>query len=626
MSHGHWGKMLRVNLTEGSIKVEELSDEWLRMYVGGWGFIGYYLLKEVPAGIDPLSPENLLIYATGPVTAQPLAGGGRHMIGGKSPLTGGFAGSEAGGFFGAELKRAGWDMIIFEGAAPSPVYLYINEDHVELLPAEDLWGLETADAEQKIREAHGDRFVRVSQIGAAGENQARIANVIHDSNRAAGRTGMGALMGSKKLRAVAVRGTQRPPTADEQKISELGRWFRDNYKETGSGVFSTLGTNRMVRVNNEAGGLPTRNFQEGVFEGYDKIDAETLLDTITIKRDTCFGCPVRCKWVVQVEDEEYPVDPKYGGPEYETTASMGCLLGIDDLRVIAYANQLCNAYGLDTIGAGMTIAWAMECFEKGLISSDDTGGLELTFGNGDALIAMIKQIAHREGFGDLLAEGSKRAALAIGGDAIDYTVQIKGQDLAMHDPRVKYGHGLGIAVSPTGADHMHSAHDSAYQTEGGIADLRSVGVVKPLPWDDLSADKAAMMRQVMMRRVIYNLTGVCMFHAWTPQQETDMVAAATGWDTSVMELWLAAERAYDMARAFNAREGFGADDDLLPKRLFEPLSEGAVAGKVYTREQFIAARDAFYGMMGWDENGAPTRAKLENLGLGWVADLLESDD
>ncbi|MBC7236548.1 MAG: aldehyde ferredoxin oxidoreductase family protein [Chloroflexi bacterium] len=621
MSYGHWGKMLRVNLTRGSIAVEELDEAWMRKYVGGWGFIAYYMLKEIPAGIDPLSPENLLIYATGPVTGQPVAGGGRHMIGGKSPLTGGFAGSEVGGFFGAELKRAGWDMILFEGASPSPVYLYIKEDDVRLLPADDLWGMETWDVEQKIRETHSDRFIRVSQIGPAGENLALIANVVHDSNRAAGRTGMGALMGSKKLKAVAVRGSRRPPTADPDKLAEMARWFREHYQETGSGIFSTLGTNRMIRVNNGAGGLPTRNFQQGVFEGYEKICAETIMETITVRRDTCYGCPVRCKWVVKVEDEDYPVDPKYGGPEYETTAAMGCLLGIDDLRVIAHANLLCNAYGLDTIGTGMSIAFAMECFEKGLLSLQDTGGIELTFGNGEAAIAMIHKIAKREGLGDLLAQGTRRAARKIGGEAPQFTVEIKGQEVAMHDPRVKYGHGLGIAVSPTGADHMHSAHDSGYQTEAGIKDLKPLGILEPLPWDDLSAQKASMMRQVMMWRIVYNLTGICMFHAWTPQQEAKLIAAATGWNTSVMELWLAGERAYDMARAFNAREGFGAEDDMLPKRLFEPLPQGPVAGKVYSREQFLAARDVFYEMMGWDENGVPTRAKLENLGIGWVADV-----
>ena len=624
MSYGHWGKGLRVNLATGGISTEALNERFLRRYVGGWGFIAYYLLKELAPGTDPLGPDNKLIFATGPLAGQPLAGGGRHMIGAKSPLTGGFAGSEAGGFFGAELKRAGWDLIVFEGAADSPVYLWIKDDQVELRAADHLWGLETYDAQQLIREELGDTRVRVAQCGVAGENLVRIANVMHDATRAAGRTGMGAVMGSKKLRAVAVRGSQRPPVADPDKIGEMARWFRQNYKETGSAVFSTLGTMRMVRVNNNVGGLPTRNFQQGTFEGFEKISAETQLETITVARDTCYGCPIRCKWVVETDDEKYPVDRKYGGPEYETTGAMGALCGIDNLHAVAHANQLCNAYGLDTIGTGVTIAFAMECFERGLIGTEDTNGLELSFGHPEALIEMIKRIARREGFGDVLADGSRRAAERIGDDAPNYAVQIKGQEVAMHDPRVKYGHGLGIAVSPTGADHMHSVHDSGYQTDGGIAGLKPLGVLDPLPATDLSTGKVRMVRQAMMWRVTYNLTGICYFQFWSPQQVSDLVAAATGWNTSVMEIWLAGERAYDMARSFNAREGFCPEDDLIHPRFTQPLSDGPAAGKTFTMDEFKTALSKFYELMSWDSGtGAPTRAKLEDLDIGWVADLLE---
>ena len=626
MTYGHWGKALRVNLTTGSITTEELDETFLRRYVGGWGFIAYYLLKELAPGIDPLGPENKLIFTTGPVTGHPVAGGGRNMVGAKSPLTGGFAGAEAGGYFGAELKRAGWDTVIIEGMAESPVYLWIKDDRVELLPADHLWGLETYEVQQRIREERGDRLIRVAQCGPAGENLVRISNIIHDANRAAGRTGLGAVMGSKKLRAVAVRGSKRPTASDPEKLRSLARWFRDHYQETGSGVFSTLGTMRMVRNNNAVGGLPTRNFQDGVFDGFERISAETQTDTITVGRDTCFGCPIRCKWIVEVDDEDYHVDRKYGGPEYETACAMGALCGIDDIRAVALANQLCNANGLDTIGTGVTIAFAMECYERGIIGPEDTDGLELRFGNGAALIEMIERIVERKGFGDVLAEGSRRAAERIGGGAINYAIQIKGQEVAMHDPRVKYGHGLGIAVSPTGSDHMHSVHDSGYQTQGGIAQLEPFGILEPLPFDDLSTEKVRMVRYAMMWRVLDNLLGTCMFQAWTPQQETEMVAAITGWNTSVMELWLAAERAYDMARAFDAREGFGPEDDMLPRRFTQHFRKGPAAGQAPTAEEFRTALLKFYGMMGWDpETGAPTRAKLEDLGVGWVADLLEGE-
>lgn len=623
MSYGHWGKGLRVNLTTGSIAVEPLDDLFLRRYMGGWGFIAHYLLKELPAGVDPLGPENLLLYATGPITGQSLAGGGRHMLGAKSPLTGGFAGSEVGGYFGAELKRAGWDLLLFEGASAEPVYLWINDDQVELRPAGHLWGHETADVQDAIRQELGDKAIRVSQCGPAGERLVRIANVIHDANRAAGRTGLGAVLGAKRLKAVAVRGAQRPPAADPDKVREMGRWFREHYQETGSAVFSTLGTMRMVRVNQEAGGLPTRNFQQGVFEGFEAISCETYQEKIVVGRDTCYGCPIRCKWVVRVDNERYQVDPKYGGPEYETAGSLGSCCGIDDIEAVAYGNQLCNANGLDTIGVGVAISFAMECFERGLIGLEETGGVELRFGNAEAMLTMIKQIVAREGFGRLLGEGSRRAAEAIGGEAPRYAIQIKGQEVAMHDPRVKYGHGVGISASPTGADHMHSVHDSGYQTVGGIRDLMPLGVLEPLPFHDLSVAKMRMVRRGMLWRTQCNLTGLCMFQAWTPAQVTELLTAITGWNTSVMEIWQAAERAYNMARAFNAREGFRPEDDLIHPRFTEPLPAGAVAGKTFSMDQFKAAMQEFYLLMGWDPTtGAPTHAKLEDLDVAWVADLI----
>ncbi len=625
MPYGHWGKALRVNLTTGTFRVEPLDEVFLRRYMGGWGFVAYYLLKELRPGIDPLGPENLLIYATGPVTGQPIAGGGRHVIGAKSPLTGGFGASEAGGFFGAELKRAGWDILLFEGASPEPVYLYIHDDRVELRPASHLWGLETAEVEDRIRAELGDQRLRISQCGPAGERLVRLANVMHDATRAAGRTGLGAVMGAKRLKAVAVRGTQRPPTADPERLAEMARWFRDHYQETSTAIFSTLGTMRMVRINQEAGGLPTRNFQEGTFEHFEEISAERQLETITVDRDTCFGCPVRCKWVVEVNDPARPVHRRYGGPEYETTGALGSLCGIGDLQAVAYGNQLCNAYGLDTIGTGVTIAFAMECFERGLLTTRDTGGLDLHFGNAEAMLTLIRQIAHREGLGNLLAEGSRRAAQAIGPEALQYAVQVKGQEVAMHDPRVKYGHGLGIGVSPTGADHMHNVHDSGYTTEGGIAMLKPFGVLEPLPFDDLSPAKVRMVRYALMWRLTHNITGICFFLAWTPQQTAEMIQAATGWNTSVMELWLAGERAYTMARAFNAREGFTPEDDLIHPRFTEPLPKGKVAGKTFTMEAYKAALRCFYGLMGWNpETGAPTRERLLDLDIPWVADLLEN--
>ncbi len=627
MTTGHWGKCLRVDLSTGAIVEEALDDLFLRRYVGGWGFIAHELLTRVPAGADPLGPDNVLIFATGPVTGQPLAGGGRHMVGAKSPLTGGFGASECGGYFGAELKRAGWDMVVIGGISPTPVTLCIHDGEASLRPADHLWGLETLDTVRRLHEELGERRARVAVCGIAGENLALVANIVHDASRAAGRTGLGAVMGSKRLKAVAVRGTQSPSAAEPGQVRELGHWFRDHYQETSSAVFATLGTMRMVRVHQEAGGLPTRNFQEGQFAGYASLTAEAQTEQITVGRETCFGCPVRCKWVVQVDDPAYPVEPEYGGPEYETTGAFGHLCGVADLRITARANRLCNAYGLDTIGTGVTIAFAMECYERGLIGPGDTGGLELRFGNGDAMLAMIEQMAHRQGLGDLLSQGSRRAAEAIGQGAIQYAVQIKGQEVALHDPRIKYGHGLGIAVSPTGADHMHSVQDNGYQSEGGIEGIMPLGIIEPLPYNDLSVAKVRMVRYAMLWRVTYNLTGLCYFHSYSAEQVARLVGAITGWNTSVMELWLAAERAYDMARAFNAREGIGPEEDTLPPRLLEALPAGPMAGKAIGRDTFARAVGDLYRLMGWDpRTGAPTRTKLEDLGVGWVADQLEESE
>jgi aldehyde:ferredoxin oxidoreductase len=624
MSFGHWGKALRVNLSSGEIAQETLDETFLRRYIGGWGLIAHCLLTEVPAGTDPLGPENRLIYATGPVTGQSIAGGGRHMIGARSPLTGGFAGSESGGYFGAELKRAGWDMVIIEGQAPAPVYLAIQNDQVALRPAEHLWGQETWEVEQAIRNELGVRHMRVSQCGPAGERRSLLANVIHDCSRAAGRGGLGAVMGSKLLRAVAVRGTQRPTAADGEALSTLAKWFRENYMETGSAIFASLATMRMVRINNSKGGLPTRNFTEGIFDRFEDVSAERQLETYNVDRDTCYGCPLRCKWVVEMNEGEYRSERKYGGPEYETTGSFGPMCGVSDLRIINCANQICNANGVDTIGAGVTIAFAIECFERGLLGPADTDGLDLRFGNGPAVLTLLERLVRREGLGALLADGSKRAAEVIGGGATELAMHVKGQEMAMHDPRIKFGHGIGVAVSPTGADHMHNVHDNAYTTEGGIEDLKTFGVLDPLPYTDLSAAKVTMVRYGTLWRVVDNLTGMCMFHSWTPQQKVDIIRAVTGWNTSVLELFRAAERAYDMARAFNALQGLGPESDRLPTRLLSPVPAGPASETAPTQEQMDKAISMFYAQMGWDPaTGAPTRTRLEELGVSWVADLLE---
>jgi len=374
---GYTGKILRVNLSDKNISVERPDERFYRRYFGGTALIGYYLLKELKPGIDPLGPDNKLIFSAGVITGVPCAGSGRSGVGAKSPLTNGWGDSQAGGFWGAELKRAGWDAIIIEGKAANPVYLWINGDKVEIRDASHLWGKATLEVERQIQDELGDKRVRVTQIGPAGEKLVRFAGIANDLTHFHGRNGHGAVMGSKMLRAIAVRGHQAVPLANPEKVREVSRWLVDNYKVLSAGMTAN-GTANGIPGLNDDGILPTRNFKEGQFEGYMDIAGETMTETILSGRDNCYACPINCKREVKV-GPPYNVDPVYGGPEYETIGSLGSLCGINDLKAIAKGNQICQAYGLDTIGTGNSIAFAMECFERGILSKKDTGGIELKF-------------------------------------------------------------------------------------------------------------------------------------------------------------------------------------------------------------------------------------------------------
>ncbi|MCD6539051.1 aldehyde ferredoxin oxidoreductase, partial [Candidatus Bathyarchaeota archaeon] len=413
---GYAGRILRVNLTDDKIRIESPDEKFYRRYMGGWGFIAYYLLRELESGVEPLSPVNKLIVALGPITGVPIAGSGRNAVGGKSPLTGGFGASEGGGFFGAELKKAGFDCIIIEGRAEKPVYLWIHDGEAEIRDANHIWGMYIADSQRIIREELKDNLIRTMQIGPGGENLVRYACVINDLKHAAGRTGMGAVMGSKRLKAIAVRGHGEVKVADPDKVRKLAEVMVDwaSAKPRGAGgVDWGLGTGAWMTAHVLSGNLPTRNFRDGLFPNPEAISAQTIRDTILIRMDSCYACPIRCKKVVKV-DEPWKVDPEYGGPEYETLAALGSNCGIDNLKAICKANELCQKYTIDTIGAGATIAFAMECYENGILTKEDTGGLDLSFGNAEAMVKLVEMIGRREGIGDLLAEGTRRAAERIG--------------------------------------------------------------------------------------------------------------------------------------------------------------------------------------------------------------------
>lgn len=611
---GYNGKILRVNLSDGSISTETTDDLFCRKFLGGAGFVTYFLWKELNPGIEPLGPDNKLIFAAGPLTGSLLPGSGRNCIGAKSPLSGTIAKSEVGGFWGAEFKRAGYDAVIIEGKAEKPVYLLIHDGEASIRNASHLWGRNTKETRQAIRDELGDRSIRVAMIGPGGENlvlQACIMNGLYD---AAGRGGLGAVMGSKNLKAIAVRGHKAPQIASPERLKELREWLLANMHLVSDEA--EYGTGAPMKFWEANGNLPVRNWRDGLFPSVKMIDPQAIKDTIRIGMEGCFGCPVRCKKIVRVE-EPYAVDSDYGGPEYETLAALGSNCGIDNLKAIAKGNELCNAYSLDTISTGSVIAFAMECFEKGLLTSKDTDGIELRFGNDEAMLKLIELIAKREGVGGLLADGVVRLAQRIGRGAEEFAMQVKGLEAGMHEPRLKPGLGLGFMVNPHGADHNCNMHDTLYYAMGPkLEELKPLGILEPVPRDDIGPRKVALFRLVQLKEIILDSMGVCNFLPYSYEQLANATAAVTGWDTGIMEQLRVAERILTMARLFNIHEGFTAADDKLPRRYFQPKTDGALADKPLDPAKMEKAKSYYYTLMSWDAHtGVPTPERLEELGI-----------
>ena len=620
MPNGYTGKILRVDLSSGKSAIEEPAENFYRKYFGGDGFVAYYLLKEVPQGVHPLSPENKLIFAAGPLTGVPVGGCGRHSVGAKSPLTGAFGEAESGGYWGAELKMSGFDAIIVEGKAERPVYLFIEDGQAQIKDARHLWGLKTLECQNRIREELADPGIKVAQIGPAGENLVHFACVVNDLDAFAGRTGMGAVMGSKNLKAVACRGHLRPRVADPQAVATIARWIRDN-TPAANRAMKDYGTASVVMSLNRQGGLPTRNFQMGSFDRAVKISGQAMKETIFTRRRGCFACPVQCKREVKV-GEPYVVDANYGGPEYETIAALGSNCEIDDLKIIAKGNEMAAAYGLDSISCGNTIAFAMECFERGLLTLKDTGGLDLHFGNGPAMLRLIEQIALRQGLGDLLADGVARAAKKLGPASEEFALHIKGLEIPMHEPRWKRGMGIGYIMSPTGADHCHNMHDSSYvKMYPLMEELKALGILEPLPVADLSPAKIRLLIYNSLWMHFLNCAVCCYFVMVYGlvgfERMANLVSAVTGWNTSVFELMKVGERAATLGRVFNLREGFTSNDDNMPPRFFTPHTSGSIRQAALNSEEFQKAKQIYYDMMGWPD-GVPSTGKLGELGIEWA--------
>jgi aldehyde:ferredoxin oxidoreductase len=579
--YGSWGRILRVDLTKRETSVEQIDEATFRQRPGGRALVAHYLLTELPKGADPLSPDNLLVFALGVLTGTPLSGASRHSVGAKSPLTGGFGEAEVGGFWGAELKRAGWDGIVVKGAASAPVYLYIKDDQVEIRDASALWGLEIMDTEDKLRTEVGERLARVCEIGPAGENLVRVSGIVNDYKDIAGRSGLGAVMGSKKLKAIVVRASRNLPLADAAKVKEVGRWVADTLQEN-HWAFHNFGTGMGLDGYTKVGGMAVRNFEGGVFEQAADISAEALVEKgYRIKMEACWACSVRCKKVVKLE-QPYQIDPKYGGPEFESTAALGSQCGIGDLAAIAKANERCNALGVDTISVGAIIAWVMDLRRRGILPDASFDGVPAEFGSAKAMLAGVEAIAHRRGLGDILAEGSARAAEKLGGRELLTTV--KGLEIAMHDPRqrTEYGRSVRIsyATSPSGGDHL-------------LSNLPSRG----------------------MRNVV----GMCFFLKYDDPKMVEIVNAVTGWGLTLEELMAIGERGLTMARLFNLREGFTDGDDHLPEQVTKPHVSGVLSKVRLDPDDLRTQIRSYYQARGWAENGVPRPETLQRLGLAEYA-------
>jgi aldehyde:ferredoxin oxidoreductase len=624
MARSYQNKILYVDLSSGKTRVEEPGPVYFRRYLGGWNIILDTLLRSVAPGAEPLGPENKLVFATGVLTGLPISGAARHAVGAKSPLTGGFGAAESGGFFGTELKQAGFDALVVEGASPEPVYLWIRDGEVELRPAAHLWGQTTKETLAAIRTELGDSRIRCSLIGPGAENLVRFANVMDGLHDAAGRTGLGAVMGSKRLKAVAVRGSSRVGAADPERLGALARELVPKAKQIGWLKHGTGGHMTGLAPN---GNTPVHNLRGGVLEGAAHLD---LVEHI-VGMEGCYGCATRCKIQVAA-GEPYHVDPAYGGPEYETVASLGPCCGVTEGLAIAEAGALCNAYSLDTITTGYTIAFAMECFENGLLTEEDTCGIDLRFGNASAVVQMVEKIAKREGLGDLLAQGPARAARRIGGGAERYAVHVKNQSYPAHEPRIQRGLAIGYAVSPTGADHNQSLMDGGLRfrnDDGFLAHrrLRSMGILESMDLESLGPEKVRAVIYNSMVSGVLNTLPFCLFVALgvdMPLSDlVDITQAATGWDINAYELLKAGERAYALARVFNTREGLTAQDDRLAERSYGPTENGPLVAAGLDREKLEEAVHLYYSMMGWDEQtGVPLPAKLHELGVSWAIDYL----
>ena len=601
MPYGYTGTILRINLTNQRMTRETLDMELAEKFVGGRGLTSYLLYREIDPAVDPLSAENKLMFGTGPLTGTGAVAASRYVVVCKAPLTGTIACSNSGGFFGPEMKFAGYDIIVFEGKADKPVYVWIENDKVELRSAEKLWGKTPPETDDLVR-AETSPFAKVACIGPGGEKLSLLSGVVNDRVRLAARSGVGAVMGSKNLKAVAIRGTGTVRLADPE-----GFWYAalDVLKKivndpVSFGSFRAYGTANLVNLINEMGAYPTRNFLEEVFQGAAATSGEAISEQILIKNRACFACPIACTRVTEVKDGPY--QGRGEGPEYETTWSFGALCGVSNLDAIAKAHYMCGDYGLDAMSAGSTVACAMELYEKGYVPQSDIG-FPLRFGDHDAMLRAVTMMGERDGeFGALLADGSFRLAQHYGHPEL--FMGVKKLEMAAYSPRVFQGMALHYATSNRGACHVR----------GNTVAAELYGIPKYVPPETLEGKEELVRRPFQNSTGFVDSSGICLFakFAITHREIVAMMAPATGIDFTFDKSIVQGDRIWNLERLFNLRAGFTAADDTLPARMLEPVPGGPRAG---SRAQLHENIQTYYQLRGWDARGVPTRQKLEELGL-----------
>lgn len=608
---GYTGKVLVVDLSANEVHDEPLNEEYARQFIGGAGLACRYLYDLIDADTDPLGPENPLVLMTGFLAGTNAPSASRWVIAARSPLTGIYGEANCGAFFGAELRFAGYDGLILKGRSSSPVYLHVTDGRAEVRDAAHLWGQDTYSTIAALKDECADARTRVICIGPAGEGLVPYAAILSEKGRAAGRTGLGAVMGSKNLKAIAVRGKGRWPMADRQRFQEIGRQSMKGLREAFvSQVFHDTGTAGWVDTGIAFGDMPNKYYTQGLFPEATVISGVTMGETILTGVSGCYGCPIRCGRVVHVKDGPYAL-PEGEGPEYETIAAWGSMLLIADLAAVNYLNHLCNAYGLDTISAGVSASFAFYLYDLGVITAQDTGGLELRWGDAEAAIALLHQMGRHEGFGAIVVEGVRRMGERYGRP--DEAAHVKGLEIPMHDPRAYAAMGLVYATSPRGACHNKS---DAYLVEMGMGNP-DLGLV---PGDRFADDKAAMVVTSQNWRAFTDSLGLCHFAVVPLQEISEMIRAAAGWDIGAEDMMRAGERIFQLQRALNCRLGVTARDDRLPDILMRPLPDGGTEGHVPNMEKMLAE---YYALRGWDPaTGKPSNERLVSLDLEDVAEDL----